>query len=71
MHDVSKISILMNLIENAEQAKEDKGYSPKMMVDDKWLVSNDCYTEGWDKRLKFIGQSQLVPTIREQVIKMN
>lgn len=61
----------MNLIENAEQDKEDSGSSHKMMIGDTMLVSDDCYTKACGKRLLFIDQSQGVPAMRERVIKVN
>lgn len=61
----------MHLIGNAQHNKEDSNSSSEMMINYTKLVSDDCYTEGWGKRLLFINQFQLVPAMRDQVIKMN
>lgn len=61
----------MHLIGNAKLGKNDGASSPKVMVDDTKLVSDDCYTESRGKRLHFIDQSSLVSAITERVVKMS
>lgn len=53
-YDLSSVSISTHLIGNIEHDKDDTGSSPEMMIDDTSLVSDDCQTEDWGKRLPFL-----------------
>lgn len=42
------VSISIHFIVNGEQDNEESSSSPKLTIDDTSLVSDDCYTEGWE-----------------------
>lgn len=70
-YDESTQSSSMHLIGNAKHDKTNIGSCPETMIDDTTLVSDDCYTEPWGKRLHFIYKSSPFQALREQVMKMN
>lgn len=65
------LSISTNRIGNAEHGKEDSGSPPKMVKDNSKLVLGDCYTNVWCNCLLSVDQSQLVPAMTEDSIKLN
>lgn len=68
---VSTLLIWTRLIRRAEHGKEESGSSSEMIMDETGLVSDDCFTEGWARRLVFLDYFQLSPAFRGRLIRIN
>lgn len=66
---VSKLYVLMHLVGEAENEIGNSSSSPEMKIGDTRPVIYYCYSEGWEKRLHSLDQSQVFNALRKQVIK--
>lgn len=62
---ISTSSISMHFNENPEFDREDRGSSHEMIIENRRLVSDDCFIEELGKHLLLLDQSFFVPALRE------